>query len=458
MAVITFGNGIKVNFDGNPTESDVEEVAQKLIKDGVIKNDTLNTTPTNTLERVGGILDVAFGGKRIGEAVGTQVAKMIVPPEQKQLVSGGPTPLQVAGDVAVSGLTVAGLRGVGTIGKFSARLLKTLGLGAGISGGRALAEGTAPTQAIKPAIIGGAISGAIPFAGAGLRAVGRQVELLPSRFISSALSRSKAEVLQDIAQDNVDNLSKYVLKSKAVLKSANTHLKESNFAIEKVSNQITNKLAGAKTTIGVNNFFDDIANIPEAQGALLKRKDIRNIVTRLAPQTKQLVSQNSWTLEEANRLRQLVDKTLGDRAFLGAQLSSDKIILKRFANSLRETVKTKAPQGVRELFQELSYEIRFRDGLLERIAKKQGNQVLSFGDFIGGGLGGIFGGGLGGAALGVATRRVIESVPFKLSAAKVVNAATKIEPIINQLTPAQQTAILNLIGEIVSPASQSPKQ
>ena len=164
------------------------------------------------------------------------------------------------------------------------------------------------------------------------------------------------------------------------------------------------------------------------------------------------------TITESNQLRQLVDKTLGDRAFFGGQLSSDKIVLKKFADTLRETVKSKAPEGTRALFAELSNEIRFRDGLLNKVAQKAGNQVLSFGDFIGGGLGGIFGGGIPGAVAGVAARRAIESVPFKLSAAKLTSAATKLEPIISQLAPAQQTAILDFFAEIFSGDNQQKDQ
>lgn len=175
------------------------------------------------------------------------------------------------------------------------------------------------------------------------------------------------------------------------------------------------------------------------------------------PQTKKLLSQPSLTLTEANKLRQLVDKTLGDRAFLGGQLTSDKIILKKFADNLRETVKQKAPEGTRALFAELSNEIRFRDNLLDRIAKRAGNQVLSFGDFIGGGLGGIFGGGIPGAVAGVTARRAIESVPFKIGSAKAINAITKISPIIDQMTPAQQTAIMTLIADLVSPDNEEKK-
>ena len=140
----------------------------------------------------------------------------------------------------------------------------------------------------------------------------------------------------------------------------------------------------------------------------------------------------------------------------GAKL--DKAILKSFADTLRENIKSKAPEGTRELFSELSNEIRFRDGLLNKIAQRQGNQVLSFGDFIGGGLGGIFGGGIGGAVLGVGARRAIESMPFKLTAAKLTNATVKLEPIIEQMTPAQQTAILTFFANVFSSEDEDQKE
>ena len=100
--------------------------------------------------------------------------------------------------------------------------------------------------------------------------------------------------------------------------------------------------------------------------------------------------------------------------------------------------------------------------MLERVARRAGNQVLSFGDFIGGGLGGIFGS-LGaqpitGAIAGVTARRVLESVPFKIGSAKFINTLTKVAPILDSLVPAQQTAILKLFAEIFSPTDETAVQ
>lgn len=411
------------------------------------------------VEKAGNVLGKVFGGAKIGEALGTQIAKISVPKEQRQFIQPGPPASEVLGDVAGVALTVAGLKGASTVGGFGVRLLKSIGLGAGLGASQAIEEGGDIGETTKGAVTGGAIGAAIPVVGAGLKAVGRQVETLPARFVNSALSRSKKQVLNDIAKDKVDDFAQYVIKSKPI-GTAKTLLNESMDSISVIDKKVNESLAsairksGSKVTLGRDGILDQVAKLPEAEGALLKRNDIKGIIEKLAPQTKKLLQKNSLTLEEANRLRSLVDKTLGDRGFLTSQLSSDKAVLKAFANNLRENVKSKAPEGIRELFSEYSNEIRFRDGLLEKIAQRAGNQVLSFGDFIGGGLGGIFGGGVPGAVAGVAARRAIESVPFKLSAAKLTNALTKLAPTLDSLAPAQQTAILNLFSTIFSPAEE----
>ena len=444
-------------------DNDIQFVVNDFIKKYGNEQTQTEKPKQDLISKTAGVLGKIFPGKQIGEAIGTQIAKITVPKEQKEFVAKGPTAMQIAGDVANVGLNIAGLKGVGTAGNFASRLLKTAGLGAGLAGTKTISEGGGAKEVAKSTALGGAVGAAVPIVGAGLSAIGKQISQLPSRFINSALSRSKAEILKDISNDKVDDFAKYVSQSKNPLKTSASHLKESQDAVETLGNKISVSLesairqTGLKKTIGTNNFLDQIAKLPEAEGALLKRADIKGIVEKLAPQTKKLLSKPSLTLTEANKLRQLADKTLGDRAFLGGQLTSDKIILKKFADNLREMVKQKAPEGTRALFSELSNEIRFRDGLLERVAKRGGNQVLSFGDFIGGGLGGVFGGGVGGAVAGVAARRAIESVPFKLTSAKVINALTTAAPKLEGLTPAQQTIILDLFADLFSPDQDMQK-
>jgi len=423
------------------------------------------TPEVGGLKKAEKIVGSIFPGRKIGEALGGSIAAIgrVARGDiagARNIAQAQPTPLEVGGDVLGTVASGVGFAGGGLVGGIGARILAGVGIGGAISGGEALSRGAEPKEAAKSAV-GGAIVGAgLPVVGAGLRAIGRQIEQLPARFVNSALSRSKKEVLADISKDKVDDFAKFVIQKKK-LGTANTLVNQSIDEVKKLSGDINEALdiaarkTGGKVTIGRDNVLDEVVQLPEAQGALLKRSDVRAIIERLAPQSKQLLQKPSLTLEEANKLRQLVDTTLGDRAFLGGQLSSDKAVLKSFATTLRNTVKNKAPEGTREVFAELSNEIRFRDGLLDRIAQRAGNQVLSFGDFIGGGLGGAFTAfGVNpfiGIPAGVATRRVLESVPFKISAARIIDALTKAAPTLEDLTPAQQIVILNLFSEIFSP-------
>lgn len=457
-----FGKTIKAKYPQYNDVSDAE-LGQRMISKYPQYKDMVSETPKkDLLSKATDIATTIFPGTRaIGESLGTAALNI------GKLVKGENPDIPVDMSKTIGGYTsagaqVAGFGGVGTVGTLASRILTNLGLGAAIGGGAAMSEGEKAGGIAKGAAITGAVGAALPIAGAGLKAIGKQIEQLPARFVNSALSRSKAEVLNDIAKDKVDDFAKYVVQNKPI-GSAKTLLSDSMSNIEAIDKKVSESLAvaarqsGAKATIGRNNLLDQVAKLPEAEGALLKRVDIQAIIEKLAPQAKQLLQKESLTLTEANKLRQLVDRTLGDRAFLGGQLSSDKAVLKGFANTVRELVKSKAPEGTRSLFNEFANEIRFRDGLLDRIAKRAGNQVLSFGDFIGGGLGGIFGGGIPGAVAGVAARRVIESVPFKIGSAKIIQALTKAAPILEELAPAQQTAILNLFAEIFSSEKEDSK-
>lgn len=76
MATIQFSNGQEVEFNGNPTPEDVDFVAQQL----GIKSNSQPSTPTpvtpkkKTGEGIKKVLGI-FGGAKIGEGIGTKIAK-----------------------------------------------------------------------------------------------------------------------------------------------------------------------------------------------------------------------------------------------------------------------------------------------------------------------------------------------------------------------------------------------
>lgn len=414
------------------------------------------------LEKASNIVGKIFPGQKVGEAIGTLAGYTLTSKDKKQYYDlSAPTPLQVAGDVAQGALTVAGGKGLGTAGKLATRVKQSAALGAGLAGTQAIAEGEDAGKVIGSSLTGGLIGGALPLAGAGLGAIKKTIEGLPTRLINSSIGRTKQQVLQDIAKDKTDDLSKYILKNKPI-GTANKLLRESTDELVKYETKITETLRKSKQIIKATDILDEVSKSPMAEGAMLDRNGVKQIIEKIAPQTKKLLLKDTLTHEEANQLRKLLDKTLGDRAFLGGQLSSDREILMEFANKLRNSVQSKAElaiPGSKQLFTDYANEVRFNRGLLGKVAQKQGNQVLSFGDFIGGGLGGVYGGGIGGAVAGVATRRALESTLFKTGLAKGADKISQIlikaKPTIEQLTPAQRTAIMNMFAELMSNESVS---
>lgn len=308
----------------------------------------------------------------------------------------------------------------------------------------ALQEGELNKSVIQSA----GISALFPVMGKIFGTVGKQItETIPTRFIRSALNQSKKELLT-----SGKDAAPYILANKRI-GTAGSLIKKSQSEISKLDNQITAGLI-KKTVEGVSVQKDDIINSiikdVNTSGGAINKQEVTGILTKLAPQAKGLLSKQKLTLEEANKLRISLDKTLGDRAFLSGQLPFNKEVLKKFTNTLRETVQAKAPKGTQELFKNLSKEITIRNTLLENIAQKGNNQVLSFGDFIGGGLGGVFGGGLGGVALGVSARRTIESVPFKTFSGVSLNQLKNLQGVLEKLSPVERSALIEIIRNLPS--------
>lgn len=147
------------------------------------------------LQKAGGVLDTVFGGAKIGEAIGTQIAKgnlgtgiqkfvtgRDISPEEEQLVSAGPTRGEIVGDVGRVALNFTPIgRMSGALGtrlaqegmKRGAKTLGNVATGAATGYGFDVAEGVRQGEENPYAPgIGTAIGGAIPVAGPVLKAAG----------------------------------------------------------------------------------------------------------------------------------------------------------------------------------------------------------------------------------------------------------------------------------------------
>jgi hypothetical protein len=310
-----------------------------------------------------------------------------------------------------------------------ARMVTKVATGAAEAGLVTTAQGGDEKQ-VRNAVLTG---GVLPIVGKAAKGINSQVfEKLPKRIIQNVVGQSKAEKLAG------KDISEYVLKTKKV-GTANKLIKDSSEAVKRLGNEIQNNLenvASKTTRILKNDILGQVTKKINAEGGEISSKEVASVIENLAPQVKSLLKRQSLSLPEANRLRQSLDKTLGDKGFLMSQLPFNKTVLKSFDDILREKVKTLAPKGTRESFEELSKEITLRNSLMDKYAGKSGNQVLNAFDYILAG-GGFAGGGLPGAIASVAVKKITQSPYTKTAAAqfldksgKLIKKGKKINPLV----------------------------
>lgn len=378
-------------------------------------------TPEGTAEKIG------FGLEQLGE--------FLVP-------AGTITKIGKGAEATVKALS--GSKKLGSLARVGTSAL-------GFGGVSSLQEGEVDKEAVAYAAI---IESVAPVVSKLVKPITSAIEKLPSRFVRSAIGRKKADVLKDI-KDGTDNLANYVIKNKPIA-TGNQLLSDSSSAVKTLGEQIKNNLesavrsTGQQRTIGMNQWFDSVLKTESSQNALLNRADIKNVIEQLVPQSKKFLSKNSLTVVEANRLRQLLDETLGDRGFLTDKLPANKTILREAVTELRNIVKDKAPEGTRKLFQDLASEIRLRDTLLDKLASRSGNEIINLGDLIVGGAFGVGGGGVGGSLLAAGTLRILRSTPFKIFSAKTLQFINSNAKKLEALEPQARATIIRIIDDAFS--------
>ena len=310
--------------------------------------------------------------------------------------------------------------------------------------GSKLQAGRTTEEALKPGL-GTVVGGGIPVLGATASLFKKATQNLPNRIVQSALGQSKAQLMAG------KDVSEYALRNR-IVGTTDSLLRGSQSAIDDISTQINTALSkGAPKTVRIlkNEVLSEVVDSINKSGGATNAAEIREIVDNLAPQARALLNKSTLSLPEANQLRQMIDKTLGDRAFLGAQLPYNKEILKGFNSVLREKVKSLAPSGTREMFGILSKEITLRDALLNKAAQQAKNQVVNAFDLILAG-GGFLGGGPAGALGAFAVKKASQSTIGKTGVGVGLKIAqdqlNKLGPILSKLTPVERGIILSIIG------------
>lgn len=321
----------------------------------------------------------------------------------------------------------------------AARLGKAGLTGVEVAGRTAIQTGEVGEEAIVAGV-------ATPVLGGVLTKTGEAVfQALPKRLVQKAIGQSKKELLagKDVSQFALD---------KKKFGTAKSILADSEKEVVRLSEDIVNRLKTVpvtKSKVSVRKIANDVAGDINAAGGEISTEEVRQIINRLAPQAKSLLSKPTMSIQSANKLRQSIDKTLGDRGFLTSQLPFNKDVLRSFTNTLRNEVKDKAPKGTRELFDELSSEIRLRNSLLENVTKDQVNNSFGLTDFLTFGSVGATGGLIPGVAA-VGGKKAVQSTPFLTGAGITLDQLNKAAPILEKLTPAERGVLSQIIQQLLS--------
>lgn len=226
-------------------------------------------------------------------------------------------------------------------------------------------------------------------------------------------------------------------------------ISKSQTSIDDISRQVDDLLKqGADDGIQVarRDIAKTVADNLNKGGAAVDETEILEVVERLSPQAKGLLKKEVLTLQEANKLRSSIDRTLGDRGFLRDQLPFNKEVLRSFTNTLREQVKSRGDDTLTPLFDDYAKNIRLRNALIDQASSGVAKNSLGFYDILTGvGAFGATGNPLVGLGA-VGGRRAFESGQVKTGLAQMLTNADDVQRALAQYSPQQRAVIMQFLS------------
>lgn len=430
-----------------PTNSNFADTASALGGSSDLNGQQSSKEPNKTFsEHLADALSMVFAGKQIGEAMSTAQAASLARsgnlgvdyPDYSRLSpaavaklksegqpttleekkaydannasASGPTGAQVLGDVGLGALQVLA-PGIGGEGSLATKLATNAAVGAGMGATSAVSNGSTDLGDIASQAGGGALGGSAgTLAG---EALVKLTSALPSRLIKQVLPQLKNPETVDYALNNLKlgTVDSMVESSKKALNSydsqINAILQHPDYA---------NLPVQGEHIIGMTlNQFPNSEYTAESIIAKLK--------TQLPSEAKIFTTlENGGTLplDEANRLRQQIDRITYKTAIDSPEVKAGKDLAAAFGNSLRATVQTTAPE-TQPIFANYSKEINVQKALQKLLAKGDKAAFVNMSDLMTAGVGGVIGGAPGAVASAVG-EKITSNPVVKIGAAKVINA------------------------------------
>lgn len=358
------------------------------------------------------------------------------------------TPEQQVGTTLNTLATAAGTAAPETLAQ---KMLVSSGLGAAFGAGQAMNSKEDVGGILRSAGIGAATGAAAQGVMSGISGIAKlATKTLPTTLLRALTGQSTKELVAG------KDISQYILDNKIAGKMS-TIISNAKSSVSDLSKQIAQKLeslGGEETNIASRDIADQVASKINSAGGQTTADDVMETIGKLAPQAKGLLTNDENTLVDANRMRQLLDQTLGDKGFLNQQLPYNKFVLREFDNTLRNTVKDAAPE-TKPLFDELSKNITLRDTLLDESARTSRESAkIRWRDLIAAGMG-MGAAGIPGAAGALVLERGLGSAPFLTYTAQGLNMLAKAAPTLERLSVPQRLFIMNTLGRTAADSNQT---
>lgn len=450
MAKIKFSNGQIVNFDGNPTEADIEEVAKKLGIGGTSDSKNPVDAPKKPLldriaeSKISKGIQSFFPGAKLGEAVGTSLAAggRLLKGDTKgasDILKTQLSPKVVGGDVANIALTTGamaapvlkGTTALSTIGKTAAQ---GAAFGAGQSGAKALSQDRSAGEVGKAALVGGAVSGAISGATSAF-----------GELLKKSGEKITRTVIKPTLADEADGFSMKTIEKHDLGGSLDTMLKKTESKMNQLSTELTKKLAQSDATIDLNDVYEQTAQ--KLTGNKLKSFGANTSMDRALEQLKGEIADvgnGAITIPDAQVIKQASGK-MGAWQFgvSDPDATARQKVYNAFYSTMKSAIEKNSPEGVREINKQLSELIPVSNAIVRRLPVAERNNLLSLQDMITLTASAMNPSALGGFALSLAQK-----------SGAVGNILSKLGPKVSGLAPTLGTVGAEAVPSLMP---QSPK-
>lgn len=326
-------------------------------------------------------IQAVFPGKKIGESLGTIAAAggRAIQGDMKGageiLDTQVPVP-ELIGDVVAGGATALSA-GLAAPAGLAGKVAQGAGLGATISGGRAVSEGDEIGEVAKDAAVGGAIGGAIPLVGEAVKGFGRLLRGTGDKIQFSVIKPTQADIKDGFSLDTV---KKYDLGG-----SLTESFGKTETALDDLTAQLNSKIE-AGSPLNLQKVLQETASeLTE------KKTSSFGSNTSVAKALDQLKGEVD-TIVDKQGLVPLTDAQTVKRAagHMGAwqfgQRDPDSSARERvynvFYTKMKEAIEKSSPEGVKEINKQISELIPVMNALIRRIPVAERSNVLGLGEII----------------------------------------------------------------------------